>query len=135
MKSVNRVTILGNLGNDPDQRGLPNGGLVTEISVATSKSWTDKQSGEKKERTEWHRVVFFARLAEVAAEYLRKGSQVYVEGELQTEKWTDKEGRDRYTTKIIARDLVMLGGKSGSAPAQRSEPAPAPRGFDDDLPF
>lgn len=135
MKSVNKVTLLGHLGQDPDQRSLPSGVLVTEISVATSESWKDRDSGERKERTEWSRVVFFARLAEIAAEYLRKGSQVYVEGRLQTDKWQDKDGNDRYTTKIIAKDLVLLGGKSGSAPAQRSEPAPKTQDFDDNIPF
>jgi len=149
-RGINKVIIVGNLGNDPETRYMPSGGAVTNLSIATSESWKDKQTGEQKDRTEWHKVVMFQRLAEIAAEYLRKGSQVYIEGKLQTRKWQDKDGQDRYTTEIVASEMQMLGGRGGSAGAGsggRSEsmrddgPAssPPPQGssddFDDDIPF
>lgn len=105
---INKVIILGNLGNDPETRYMPNGNAVTNISIATSESWKDKQTGQNQERTEWHRVVFFNRLAEIAGEYLRKGSKVYIEGSLRTRKWQDQSGNDRYTTEIVATDMQML---------------------------
>ena len=107
-RGVNKVIIIGNLGNDPETRYLPSGGAVTNISLATSESWKDKQTGEMQERTEWHRVVFFNRLAEIAGEYLRKGSKVYLEGSLRTRKWQDKSGQDRYTTEIVSSEMQML---------------------------
>jgi single-strand DNA-binding protein len=156
-RGVNKVILVGNLGKDPETRYMPNGKAVTNFSIATSESWTDKQSGDKQERTEWHNIVMFEKLAEIAAEYLRKGSQVYVEGSLRTRKWQDKEGKDRYTTEIVARDMQMLGGRGGAAGGMgggggmsggesRSRPAAveergAPSGggdeggFDDDIPF
>ena len=111
MASVNKVILVGNLGADPDQRFLPNGDAVCNINIATSESWKDKQTGDKKEATEWHRVVFFRRLAEIAGQYLTKGSSVYVEGSLKTRKWQDKDGSDRYTTEIVGSEMKMLGGK------------------------
>lgn len=144
-RGVNKVIIVGNLGNDPDTRAMPSGASVTNLSIATSESWKDKQTGEQKDRTEWHRVAMFGRLAEIAAEYLRKGSQVYIEGRLRTRKWQDQSGNDRYSTEIVADEMQMLGGRSGSdAPATRSAPSapqhqPSPQGdsddFDDDIPF
>lgn len=147
-RGVNKVIIVGNLGADPDVRYLPSGGAVTNISVATSESWKDKDTGQTQERTEWHRIAMFARLAEIAGEYLRKGSKVYIEGSLRTRKWQDKEGKDRYTTEIIANTMQMLDGKSGgaqnteTAPAGQYEPVAkvsadqsAPNDFDDDIPF
>ena len=153
-RGVNKVIVVGNLGNDPDTRYMPSGSAVTNISVATSESWKDKQSGEQKERTEWHRIVMFGRLGEIAAEYLRKGSQVYIEGSLRTNKWQDKSGADRYTTEIIADEMQMLGSRGGaggasggggggggsSRPQNDGPPAsPPPQGssddFDDDIPF
>ncbi|HNP35147.1 MAG TPA: single-stranded DNA-binding protein [Woeseiaceae bacterium] len=113
-RGINKVILVGNLGNDPETRYMPSGGAVTNISVATSESWKDKQTGEQKDRTEWHRVAMFNRLAEIAAEYLRKGSQVYIEGKIRTRKWQDKDGQDRYTTEIIADEMQMLGGRGGS---------------------
>ena len=107
-RGVNKVILVGNLGQDPDTRYLPSGGAVTNVSIATSDSWKDKQTGEPVERTEWHRVVFFNRLGEIAGEYLRKGSKVYVEGRLQTRKWQDQNGQDRYTTEIVANEMQML---------------------------
>ena len=141
-RGINKVILVGNLGADPDTRYMPSGSAVTNIRVATSESWKDKNTGDPQERTEWHRVVFFGKLAEIAAEYLRKGSQVYVEGNLRTRKWQDREGRDRWTTEIVANEMQMLGGRPGSsAPA----PAPAPAAahasaassddLDDDIPF
>src|SRR5947199_8384040 len=114
MASVNKVILVGNLGRDPETRYMPDGAAITNVSIATSLQWTDKTSGEKKEETEWHRVVFRARLAEIAGEYLKKGSQVYVEGRLRTRKWQDKEGKDRYTTEIVADTLQMLGSRAGA---------------------
>ncbi len=156
-RGINKVILVGNLGADPEVRYMPSGGAVCNVSLATADSWTDKQSGQKQERTEWHRVVFFNRLAEIAGEYLRKGSQVYVEGRLQTRKW-EKDGVERYSTEIVANDMQMLGGRSGggdamggggfappqgqSRPAQQSNPSsPQPVqsvpevDFDDDIPF
>ncbi len=140
MRGINKVIVVGNLGQDPETRHMPSGGAVTNISVATSESWKDKQTGEKKERTEWHRVSAFGRLAEIMAEYLRKGSQVYIEGKLRTRKWQDKDGNDRYTTEIIADQMQMLGSRQEqSRPAPSSappaQPEPGPDDFDDDIPF
>ena len=163
-RGINKVIIVGNLGNDSEMRYMPSGSAIANLSVATTDSWKDKQSGQQQEQTEWHRVVFFNRLAEIAGEYLRKGSQVYIEGSLKTRKWTDKSGNDRYTTEVVGKDLQMLGGRAGdggqaggqssqgadygsrSAPAQqqqRQQQAPAPAAapfnadndFDDDIPF
>lgn len=144
-RGINKVILVGTAGKDPETRYMPSGGAVTNISLATNESWKDKQTGEKQEKTEWHNVVFFGRLAEIAGEYLKKGSQVYVEGKLQTEKWQDKSGNDRYTTKVIANEMQMLGsgGGTGTASAQGGEPSPqpatnnAPAGgaMDDDIPF
>jgi len=147
-KGINKVILVGNLGADPEQRYMPNGNAVTSIRIATSESWKDKQTGEQQERTEWHRVEFFGRLAEIAGEYLKKGRQVYVEGRLRTDEY-EKDGVKRYSTKIVADEMQMLGGKEGeqsdrsqrqprgpqSAPA-RSAPAPA-ENFDDSdrIPF
>ena len=114
-RGINKVILVGNLGNDPETRYTPSGAAVTTISVATSESWTDKQSGQKQERTEWHRVKFFGRLAEIAGEYLRKGSQVYIEGSIRTDKYTDKQGIERYSTDIIANEMQMLGGRGDGA--------------------
>jgi len=115
-RGINKAIIVGNLGRDPEVRYTANGSAVANITVATSESWKDKQSGERQERTEWHRVVFFGRLAEIAEEYLKKGSQVYIEGSIRTQKWQDKEsGQDRYTTEIVARDMQMLGSRGGEA--------------------
>ena len=112
-RGINKVILVGNLGKDPETRYMPNGKAVTNFTVATSESWKDKQTGEQREQTEWHNIVMYDRLAEIAAEYLRKGSQVYIEGKLRTRKWQDKEGRDRYTTEINANEMQMLGGRSG----------------------
>jgi len=132
-RGVNKVILIGNVGGDPETRYLPNGNAVTNITLATSDSWKDKQTGQQQDRTEWHRVVFFGKVAEIAGEYLRKGSQVYVEGRLQTRKWQDQSGQDRYTTEIVVDmggSMQLLGGRGGSdeAPAPRqsqSRPAPA----------
>lgn len=158
-RGVNKAILVGNLGKDPEVRYMPSGGAVANVTIATSEQWKDKQTGQAQERTEWHNVVFFNKLAEIAGEYLRKGSQVYVEGSLRTRKWQDKNGQDRYTTEIVVSDMQMLGGRGGSggggssasfddqrsapaaAPAQgQGKPSPAPaRGgfddFDDDIPF
>ena len=115
-RGVNKVILIGNLGQDPEVRYMPNGGAVTNITLATSESWRDKQTGEMKEKTEWHRVVIFGKLAEIAGEYLKKGSQVYIEGSLQTRKWQDQSGQDRYTTEVVVNiggSMQMLGGRSG----------------------
>lgn len=114
-KGVNKVLLIGNLGNDPEVRYTPSGSAVANITLATSESWRDKQSGELQERTEWHRVVFFNRLAEIVGEYLRKGSKIYVEGSLRTRKWQDKNGLERYTTEIVATEMHMLDRKGGGA--------------------
>jgi single-strand DNA-binding protein len=121
MASVNKVILVGNLGADPETKYLPSGDAVTNIRVATTDRWKDKASGEMKEATEWHRIAFFGRLAEVSGEYLRKGSQVYVEGRIRTRKWQDKEGQDRYSTEIVGDVMQMLGSRSGSG-EPRSEP-------------
>src|ERR1700716_3476164 len=114
-RGINKVILIGNLGADPETRAMPSGTTVANLRIATSESWRDKQNGEQQERTEWHRVAFFGRLAEVAGEYLRKGSQVYVEGSLRTRKWQDKQGNDRYSTEIVGNELQMLGGRGGGA--------------------
>ena len=123
MASVNKVILIGNLGADPETRYLPSGDAVTNIRIATTDRWKDKASGEMKEATEWHRIAFFGRLAEIAGEYLKKGSQVYVEGRIRTRKWQDKEGQDRYSTEIVADSMQMLGSRGGSG-----EPRGEPRG-------
>lgn len=137
MSGLNKVQIIGHLGQDPDVRYMPSGKPVANLRIATSEKWT--KDGQTQERTEWHSVVMFDRLGEIAGEYLRKGSLVYVEGKLQTRKWQDKEGKDRYSTEIVARDMQMLGGRQGGERRQESAPAsePAPVGeFDDsDIPF
>jgi single-strand DNA-binding protein len=156
-RGVNKVILVGNLGNDPEIRYTQGGAAITNISIATSEAWKDKQTGQPQERTEWHRVVFFNRLAEIAGEYLRKGSKVYVEGSLRTRKWQDKEGQDRYTTEIVGNEMQMLDtrgtgqgggpqthdvlapGISRSATAKQSADTGVPAGdygsFDDDIPF
>lgn len=146
-RGVNKVILVGNLGRDPEMRYTPSGLAVANMTIATSESWKDKQSGENVERTEWHRIVMYQRLAEIAGEYLRKGSKVYVEGRLQTRKWQDKtSGQDRYTTEIIADSMQMLDSKgagSGDAPAYEKpaassaapQAAPVMESFDDDIPF
>jgi len=147
-RGINKVIIVGNLGADPETRYMPSGSAVTNLTVATNESWKDKATGETKDRTEWHKVAMFNRLAEIAAEYLRKGSQVYIEGKLRTRKWQDKNGQDRWTTEIIADEMQMLGGGrggsgGGSAPMDSGAdtggsnfaPQPGPDDFDDDIPF
>ena len=114
-RGINKVILVGNLGNDPEHRVMPSGGGVTNISIATSESWRDKNTGDQQERTEWHRVVFFNRLAEVASEYLRKGSKVYIEGSLRTRKWQDQSGQDRYSTEVIASEMQMLDSRNLSS--------------------
>ena len=126
MASVNKVIIVGNLGRDPETRYNTEGGAITNVSIATTDNWKDKATGEKQERTEWHRVVFFSRLAEIAGEYLKKGSQVSIEGALRTRKWTDKEGQERYTTEIVADKMQMLGGRSGMGDGGGREMSSAP---------
>ena len=157
-RGVNKVILVGNCGQDPETRYSASGSAITNVSIATSETWKDKQSGEQQERTEWHRVVFFNRLGEIAGEYLKKGSKLYVEGSLRTRKWQDKQGQDRYTTEIVGNEMQMLDSRGGSdngggfapdnqqggynqgsaqKPAQSSN-APAPSGmdsFDDDIPF
>ena len=156
-RGINKAILIGNLGNDPDIRYTASGTAIANISLATAESWRDKESGEQQERTEWHRVVFFGRLAEIVGEYLRKGSQVYVEGRIQTRKWQDKEGNDRYTTEVVANEMQMLGSRGGAG-ANYNAPANAPTNhpqnkaapdkpaatspnaapaddFDDDIPF
>lgn len=145
MASVNKVIILGNLGADPESRFAPSGDAVCNIRVATSETWKDKATGERKEATEWHRVSFYGKLAEIAGQYLRKGSQVYIEGSLRTRKWQDKDGKDQYTTEVRANEMKMLGSRQDgdSAPRQQSAPQPQSAGssqggfgdFDDDIPF
>ena len=156
-RGVNKVIVVGNLGNDPETRYMPSGSAVTNMTVATNESWKDKQTGEQKERTEWHKVAMFGRLAEIAAEYLRKGSQVYIEGKLRTRKWQGQDGQDRYTTEIIADEMQMLGGRGGAGGGSfggggggqqgggqqgggqqgggSAPPQPGPDDFDDDIPF
>ena len=131
MASVNKVILVGNLGRDPETRYSPDGAAITNVSVATTSQWKDKNTGEKREETEWHRVAFFGRLAEIAGEYLKKGSQVYIEGRLRTRKWQDKDGQDRYTTEIVADVMQMLGSRQGAGALPDDEPrasrAAAPR--------
>ena len=160
-RGINKVIVVGNLGGDPETRYMPSGSAVTNMTVATNESWKDKQTGEQKERTEWHKVAMFGRLAEIAAEYLRKGSQVYIEGKLRTRKWQGKDGQDRYTTEIVADEMQMLGGRGGAGGGGGSfggggggggqqgggqqgggqqgggnaPPATGPDDFDDDIPF
>ena len=134
MNGVNKVIIVGNLGKDPEVRYMPSGGAVTSFSVATTEKWKDKQSGEMVEKTEWHNIVIFGKLAEIAGEYLKRGSHVYIEGKLNTEKWTDKQGNDRYTTKIVAKEMQMLGGKPQSG-ANSNQSGPSGGGFDEDALF
>ncbi len=145
-RGVNKVILIGRLGKDPETRYMPSGNAVSNVTLATSESWKDKQSGEQKDRTEWHNLVFYNRLAEIAGEYLKKGSQVYVEGRLQTRKWQDKNNNDRYTTEIIVNDMQMLGGRGAGgggdhAPEPASQGASQPQSsssmddFDDDIPF
>ncbi|MFN2308172.1 MAG: single-stranded DNA-binding protein [Gammaproteobacteria bacterium] len=147
-RGINKVILVGNLGKDPEVRYMPSGGAVANVTLATSESWKDKQTGEQKDRTEWHTVVFYQRLAEIVGEYLKKGSQVYVEGSLRTRKWQDKSGNDRYTTEIIASEMQMLGsrggggGGGGSSSAayegggrDQAAPVGGEEGFDDDIPF
>jgi single-strand DNA-binding protein len=151
-RGVNKVILVGNLGKDPEMKYTASGAAIANITVATSESWNDKQTGEKQEKTEWHRVVFFRRLAEVVGEYLRKGSQVYIEGKLQTRKWQDQNGQDRYSTEVVANEMQMLGGRAGEAsnrpqqggsgfrnnpPAQQAPAQSAPDNdfADDDIPF
>jgi single-strand DNA-binding protein len=138
MASVNKVIILGNVGKDPEVRHMQNGDSVVSVSVATSESWKDKNSGESKDNTEWHRVTFYRKLAEVAANYLRKGSGVYIEGRLETKKWTDKAGVERYTTGIVASEMKMLGKAPEAGERQAPVKAQAAHGFEDmidDIPF
>ena len=142
-RGINKVIVVGNLGADPDSRTMPSGNAVTNISVATSESWNDKETGEKQEKTEWHRVVFFGRLAEIASDYLKKGSQVYVEGKLQTRKWEDKEGNERWTTEIVANQMQMLGERMSQGTSNQGNVTKQNNSsnefvdeeFDDDIPF
>lgn len=137
-KGINRVTLIGNLGQDPEVRYSAGGSAITTISIATSESWKDKQSGEKQTRCEWHRVKFFGRLAEIAGEYLKKGQQVYIEGSLRTDKYTDKQGVERYSTNIIANEMQMLGGRGDAEQPARAPvkdcPQPDQGGFEDNDP-
>lgn len=126
-RGVNKVILIGNCGNDPETRYMPNGGAVTNVNIATSESWKDKQSGQMQERTEWHRCVFYQRLAEIAGEYLKKGSKVYVEGSLRTRKWQGQDGQDRYTTEIIVNEMQMLDGRGEGAQSGGDQPQRAPR--------
>lgn len=134
MASVNKVILVGNLGRDPETRYSPNGGAITNVSIATTRQWKDKSSGERREETDWHRIVFFNRLAEIAGEYLKKGRSIYVEGRLQTRKWQDKEGKDQWTTEVVADQMQMLGGRNdtdgggGGGYSRESAPAPARSG-------
>ncbi len=147
-RGVNKVILIGNLGKDPEVRYMPSGGGVANVTIATTEGWKDKQTGEQQEKTEWHRVVFFGRLGEIAGEYLKKGSKVYVEGRLQTKKWQDQQGNDRYTTEIIANELQMLDSRGGGStdfvksdnansatPQAATQSAPVAEDFDDDIPF
>lgn len=129
-RGINKVILIGNLGQDPETRSTPGGTTVTNLRIATSESWRDKQSGEMKEQTEWHTVVCWNRLGEIAGEYLKKGSQVYIEGRLRTRKWQDKSGNDRYSTEIVASEMQMLGGRGSGAPAEtRDSRDPGTEGF------
>jgi single-strand DNA-binding protein len=120
-RGINKVILIGNLGADPETRAMPSGTTVANLRIATSESWRDKQTGEQQERTEWHRVALFGRLAEIAGEYLRKGSQVYIEGSLRTRKWQDKSGNERYSTEIVGNELQMLGGRGGAGSGASAE--------------
>lgn len=136
-KGLNKCSFIGNLGADPEVKYMPSGDAVASFSIGVSEKWTDKTTGQKKEKTEWVRVVTFRKLAEIVSEYLRKGSQVYIEGKIQTKKWQDQSGNDRYTTEIVANEMLMLGGRSDSG-QQAASPAPASQAqddFDKDLPF
>jgi single-strand DNA-binding protein len=143
-RGINKVILVGNLGRDPEVRYSPNGAAIANLSVATSESWKDKNTGEQVEKTEWHRVVMFRRLAEIAGEYLKKGSKVYIEGKLQTRKWQGQDGQDRYTTEIVANEMQMLDSRGGGtasfdngpSSSGNQQPEPVPMGdFDDDIPF
>ena len=137
-RGINKVILVGNCGQDPETRFSASGAAITNISIATSETWKDKQTGQQQERTEWHRVVFFNRLAEIAGEYLRKGSKVYVEGQLRTRKWQDKEGQERYTTEIVADTMKMLGSREEAKEAPKAPAETPPANFDDmadDVPF
>lgn len=143
-RGVNKVILIGNLGADPETRFMPSGGAVTNVTLATSEAWKDKNTGQMQERTEWHRLVFFNKLGEIAGEYLKKGSKVYVEGSIRTRKWQGQDGQDRYTTEIVASEMQMLDGRGEGAGQQQSQaqaqgggfgPAPGPDGMDDDIPF
>lgn len=145
MASLNKVQIIGNCGKDPEIRYMPSGSAVAKVSVATTEKWKDKQTGDSKEKTEWHNLVFFGRLGEIVGEYVHKGSPIYVEGQLRTNKWQDKNGVDRYTTEIVVREMQLLGGKPAGqggqdrAAGRASKPTPSQQpiddGFDDDIPF
>ncbi len=145
MRGVNKVILVGHLGQDPDVRSMPSGSSVANLSLATNEQWRDKNTGEQQERTEWHRLALFGRLADIAGQYLRKGAPVYVEGRLRTRKWQDRDGHDRYSTEIVVNDLQMLGGRGGTSQAGPDRPSPPAesRGpasrpdmpFDDDIPF
>jgi single-strand DNA-binding protein len=128
-RGINKVILVGNLGGDPEVRYMPSGNAVTNVTLATSESWKDKQTGQMQERTEWHRVVFFNRLAEIAGEYLRKGSKVYVEGSLRTRKWQGQDGQDRYTTEIVASEMQMLDSRGGAGDAGGYSSQPDPMGY------
>lgn len=147
-KGINKVILIGNLGAEPEVRYMPSGRAIANVRLATAESWKDRETGQQQERTEWHRIVFYGPLAEIVKEYLHKGSQIYIEGRLQTRKWQDKDGQDRYTTEIVANEMQMLGGRGGgAAPMERDSGAPArsqssasgidspPPDFDDDIPF
>ena len=134
-RGINKVILIGNLGNDPDVRYTSGGSPIANVSLATSDSWRDKETGDLQERTEWHRIVFFSRLAEIVSEYLRKGSKIYVEGRLQTRKWQDRDGNDRYTTEIVANEMQMLDGRSSTGePAAATAPARKPAGANAPMP-
>lgn len=133
-RGINKVILVGNLGQDPDTRSTQGGSIVTQLSIATGEAWKDS-NGQLQERTEWHRIVVWGRLAEIARDYLRKGSKVYLEGRLQTRKWQDKEGRDQYTTEIVASELQMLDRKPNEGPAPSPSPAPASGKYDDHIPY
>ncbi len=145
MRGVNKVILVGHLGQDPEVRAMPSGSSVANLSLATNEQWRDKNTGEQQERTEWHRLALFGRLAEIAGQYLRKGAQVYVEGRLRTRKWQDRDGHDRYSTEIVVNEMQMLGGRSAASQAGPDRPAPpaesrepasrADMPFDDDIPF
>ena len=128
-RGVNKVILIGNLGADPETRAMPSGSTVANLRIATTENWKDRQTGENQERTEWHRVALFGKLAEIAGEYLKKGSQVYIEGSLRTRKWQDKQGQERYSTEIVGNEMQMLGGRGGGGGGKGGDD------FDDDIPF